>query len=90
MLALVIVYSGFLQSLLMFLIIGIIPGTTISVPPTIMLVAFIAISWLLIFRFSITKITNYIIQKRRALQRATHKRNMPKRRLARIKTDPVH
>lgn len=73
----------------MFLIIGAIPGTTFSVPPTIMLVTFIAISWLLIFRFSITKLTNYIVEKRRHLKQIARNRNMPKRRLGRIKTDPV-
>lgn len=45
LLALVIVYSGFVHSLIALLLVGAIPGTVMSISPTLMLVFFAAASW---------------------------------------------
>jgi hypothetical protein len=50
-LALIIVYSGFLNALMAFVLVGAIPGTSLSISPSIMLVACAAIGWLIVFGY---------------------------------------
>lgn len=61
--ALVIVYSGFVNALIAFFLVGAIPGTSWSVSPIIMLLFFGAASWLLLFHFVITKVLQSTIGK---------------------------
>lgn len=48
LLALVIVYSGFIHVLVAFFLVGAIPGTLLSISPTIMLIFFVGASCLVI------------------------------------------
>ncbi len=44
--------SGILNSLLLFLLVGAIPGTNYNVPSSVMLLVIITIMWLVLFRFT--------------------------------------
>lgn len=46
LLALIIVYTGFVNTLIAFLLVGAIPGTLMSISPTLMLLFFVATSCL--------------------------------------------
>lgn len=50
-LALVVVYSGFLNTLMAFLLVGAIPGTSLNISPSIMLAMCTAIAWLIVFGY---------------------------------------
>lgn len=83
-LALVIVYSGVLHVLVAFLLVGAIPGTTISLPPVIMLTLFGAIAWLLFFRWSIIRLMESAVKKYTAVKQLRRKSTVQKRRYSRI------
>lgn len=75
---------GVLQALLLFFLVGAIPGTTISVPSSMMLFLILATAWLVIFRFTALKTF-----ERRALTRLVktyneRKSNLPKRRFGQV------
>lgn len=76
-----IIESGVFEALALFLLAGIIPGTNVSIPYGVMLLAFIGIAWLVFFRFIIAD----IIAKFRHLRRDTQrKKRLPKRRFSQI------
>ncbi len=76
--------SGIIDSLLVFLLTGSLPGTSIVISPSMMMAGLIAAGWL-----SITRITSFdttqIRRMRRLVKRYTTKQErMPKRRYSRI------
>lgn len=73
--------AGIFEALALFLLAGIIPGTNISVPYGIMLLAFVGIAWLVLFRFILADVLVAIRQLRRDTQR---KKRLPKRRFGQI------
>lgn len=73
--------SGMLEALALFFLAGIIPGTDFSIPYGVMLLAFIGIAWLVLFRFVIADILIAVRQLRRQSQR---KKRLPKRRFGQI------
>lgn len=73
--------SGMFEALTLFFLAGIIPGTDFSIPYGVMLLAFIGIAWLVLFRFVITDILIAVRQLRRQSQR---KKRLPKRRFGQI------
>lgn len=76
-----LIESGMFEALALFLLAGIIPGTDISIPYGVMLLAFIGIAWLVFFRFVVAD----IIAKLRRLRRDTQrKKRLPKRRFSQI------
>lgn len=82
-LALVIVYTGFLNSLLAFLIVGAVPGTDYTISPTILLAVYGALLWIVFFRASIIQLIAFA-KKRANLQKADPKQQLPKRRYSRV------
>lgn len=80
----VLVKSGVVDSLLIFLLAGQIPGTDYSVPSSFMLLAIISILWLVIFRFAGPETSRGIAKKRTKTRKAAGKKRMPKRRYAQI------
>jgi len=73
--------SGVFEALALFLLAGIIPGTDISIPYGVMLLAFIGIAWLVFFRFVVADIITRLHRLRRDTQR---KKRLPKRRFSQI------
>lgn len=51
-------YSGVLNSLLIFLIIGAVPGTGLDLSPNHMLIIIAAIVWVLVSHFAMTKLAS--------------------------------
>lgn len=80
----VLVKSGVVDSLLIFLLAGQVPGTDYSVPSSFMLLAIISILWLVVFRFAGLEVTQAAAKKRARSRKAAGKKRMPKRRYAHI------
>lgn len=76
--------SGILNSLLMFLLVGAIPGTPYNVPSTIMLLFIISAIWLVVIRFAATETVYSISVKKTRKQQVARKKRMPKRRFSEI------
>lgn len=77
----VLVESGVFEALAIFLLAGIIPGTNITVPYSVMLLLFVGIAWLVFIRFIVTDIVAKLRQLHRDSQR---KKRLPKRRFSQI------
>lgn len=76
--------SGVFNALVMFLLMGQIPGTSYSVPASVMLLLLGMIVALIIARFVMTK-TRYNLAIRRLVKKhLAHKARMPRRRFSQI------
>ena len=81
----ILIKAGILDSLLIFLLAGQIPGTTYAIPSTFMLLAIISILWLLLFRFTAIEAVHTVSTKRSAKKHVEQrKKRMPKRRYSQI------
>jgi uncharacterized membrane protein len=81
----VLVKSGVLDSLVIFLLVGQIPGTNFTIPSTLMLLVIVSIIWLLLFRFTAVEALNSASLKRSAKHKvAQRKKRMPKRRFEQV------
>lgn len=76
--------SGVLNSLLIFLVIGAIPGTSISISPNVMLLIAGAGLWALLFHLTAGKFISSRQTKRLIKKHITRKQRMPKRRFSQI------
>jgi uncharacterized membrane protein len=74
---------GFFESLLLFFLVGAIPGTHYNIPSTFMLLAIVSIIWLLLFRFMTVELSSSPT-KQPQKRRASHKKRMPKRRYGQV------
>lgn len=81
---LVLSKSGVFNSLLIFLLIGAVPGTSIVIPPTLMLAVTMACLWVIVFHFTANRFISSRQTKRLIKKHITHKRRMPKRRYSQI------
>jgi uncharacterized membrane protein len=76
---------GIFNSLLIFLLVGAIPGTHYNVPSTFMLLTIISIIWLLVFRFTAIEAIHSASLRRSAKRHvAERKKRMPKRRFEQV------
>jgi hypothetical protein len=80
----ILIKSGMIESLVLFLLVGIVPGTNYVVPSSVMLMAIFSVVWLLIIRFAAVELFYMFIDKRTAAQKTSHKKRMPKRRYSEI------
>jgi hypothetical protein len=80
----VLLNSGIFESLVLFLLAGIIPGTNYAIPSSIMLLCIVSIVWLILFRFMAIEAYIVYINKRSAKKTALHKKRMPKRRFEQV------
>lgn len=80
----IFIASGVLDSLVLFLLVGVIPGTDYSVPSSVMLFIIIGILWLITFRFIAIELFYAYMNKQAKKQKTTHKKRMPKRRFSQI------
>lgn len=78
--------SNVLESLMLFLLVGAIPGTSYSLPPSAMLMLFFSIAWVVTFRLVIQKFLTVRSKRRLAKKHAEHKKRMPARRFKRIES----
>lgn len=84
LLAVIIVYSGFINTLLALFLVGAIPGTNMNIDPTIMLIGFATIALCVLFQTSSKSLRRTTTKKRRQMQRVARKRVMPKRHYSRV------
>lgn len=80
----ILIKSGVIDSLVLFLLVGIIPGTNYVVPSSVMLLAIFSIVWLLVVRFAAIELFYMFIDKRTNSSKTNHKKRMPKRRYSQI------
>lgn len=80
----ILIKSGIIESLVLFLLVGIIPGTNYSLPSNVMLMAIFSIVWLLVIRFTAVELFYLFIDKRSGITKSDHKKHMPKRRYSQI------
>lgn len=78
--------SNVLESLMLFLLVGAIPGTTLSLPPSAMLMLLFSIAWVVAFRLGIMRLLAIRNVRRAAKKRAEHKKRMPARRFKQIES----
>lgn len=76
--------SGIVESLMLLLLAGIVPGTNYAIPSSIMLLCIVSIVWLILFRFMAIEAYIAYINKRSDKKVALHKKRMPKRRFGRV------
>lgn len=78
--------SNVLESLMLFLLVGAIPGTSFTIPPSAMLMLFFAIAWVAAFRLVIMRYIAVRTKRHVAKKRAEHKKRMPTRRFKQIES----
>jgi len=76
--------AGIANALLLFLLVGAIPGTNYNVPAAAMLLFVIVIIWLVIFRFTILDTFQARTTKRIVEPRSIHKKRMPRKRFEQV------
>lgn len=79
-----IIKSGIIYSFAIFLLVGVVPGTTYVVPSNIMLLIISAIAWIVLLRFTAIEIFYTYAHKRSAKQHIERKKRMPQRRFSEI------
>ncbi len=85
LLLVILVKSGVLDSLMIFLLVGQIPGTSYAIPSSVMLLVITSIIWLLVFRFTAIEALNSLSLRRSAKHKAAaRKKRMPKRRFGQV------
>ncbi len=80
----ILVASGVLDALVIFLLSGSIPGTSFQVSPGIMLVGFFSIGWVLMARFVSHHVKHFYEVHILTKRYLTRQGSMPKRRYGRI------
>lgn len=80
----ILLNSGIVESLVLFLLAGIVPGTNYAIPSSVMLLCIIGIVWLIIFRFMAIEAYLAYTSKRAAKNSQHHKKRLPKRRFEQV------
>jgi uncharacterized membrane protein len=80
----ILINSGVVDSLVLFLLVGIVPGTNYAVPSNIMLLVIFSIVWLIVVRFAAIELFYFIKDRRAEASKTNHKKRMPKRRYSQI------
>lgn len=76
--------SGILNSLFVFLLVGAVPGTNYTLPPTLMLLLIISAIWLIVIRFTALEAFYSVSVKKVKKQQHTRQKRMPKRRFSEV------
>lgn len=80
-----LIKSGMIESLILLLLVGIVPGTDYAIPSSVMLTAILVIACLFVARFAAVELFYMFIDKRTAAEKTSHhKKRMPKRRYSEI------
>ena len=80
----ILIQSDVIDSLLMFIMAGAIPGTSYSIPPVLMLMIIFAVFWMAFFRMVVRPIARRHAGEQKLKKHAAHKKRMPTRRFKRI------
>jgi uncharacterized membrane protein len=80
----VLIQSGILSALVLFLLVGVIPGTSYSIPPTIMLLLIAAVTWLVLFRLTAVEALYKYSDSHSVKKHTERKKRMPRRRFSEI------
>lgn len=75
---------GVFDALLMFILVGAIPGTDYSLPSSFMLLLSLTAMWFLLFRWAALKTISRRATKKLARSAAAHKKRLPKRRFGEV------
>lgn len=82
--AALLVESGVLNALIMFLLMGQIPGTSYSISPSVMLLLLGTVTALILYRVTAVKILRSVNVHRLAKKHLAHKARMPRRRYSQV------
>lgn len=82
--AFILVESGIVDSLIVFLLSGAVPGTSFVVSPTAMMVGLATITWLVLTRITALGALNLMAMQRLVKRYSKKQARMPKRRYSRI------
>jgi hypothetical protein len=82
--AVFLIYSGILNALIMFLLMGQIPGTSYSVPASVMLALLTITTVLIIASIVVTNMQHTTAIRRLLKKHLAHKARMPRRRFGQI------
>ncbi len=80
----VLVSSGAVNSLILFILVGAVPGTNYTVPSGIMLLVMITIIWMVIFRLAVVEALYSITTTRLKKRHIERKKRLPSRRYDQI------
>lgn len=75
---------GFFDAMLIFVLVGAIPGTNYSLPSSFMLLASLSALWFLLFRWAALKTISGRAAKKISKTSAAHKKRLPKRRYGEV------
>lgn len=76
--------SGFMNAFLLFLVVGVIPGTDYSVPAGVMFSAIVGVSWMLLLPFISLKGLLRAATVRLKKPQQVFKKHLPRRRFSQI------
>lgn len=76
--------SGVIDSLVLFLLSGAVPGTSIIISPTAMMAGLVAVTWLVLTRITALGALNLMTMNRLVKHYLKKQQRMPKRRYSRI------
>ena len=80
----ILIQSGVLSALVLFLLVGVIPGTSYSIPPSIMLLLIATITWLVLFRLTAVEMLYRHSDSHSVKKHTERKKRMPRRRFSEI------
>lgn len=80
----ILAQSGIFSALILFLLVGVVPGTSYSVPPSIMLLLIATITWLVLFRLTAVEILYKHSDNHSVKKHTERKKRMPRRRFSEI------
>jgi len=80
----VMIESGVVDALVVFLLSGSLPGTSIVLSPSVMMFSLVAASWLILTRITALGAINLVTVRRFLKRHIAKQERMPKRRYSRI------
>ena len=80
----VLIESGVIDALIVFLLSGSLPGTSIVLSPSAMMFGLVAITWLVLTRLTALSTLNLLTMRRLVKRYSKKQERMPKRRYSRI------
>ena len=79
-----VIDSGVSDALLAFLLSGAVPGTTMTLSPTVMMIGCVAVAWLVLFHLTALGAIKMVAMRRLVNHHNRRQARMPKRRYSRI------
>lgn len=83
-LIIILAQSGIIDAFLVFLMSGIVPGTSFVISPNVMIIGLIATAWVVIAKLMASSVSKVLSTRRFSKRHASRQQRMPKRRYNRI------